>query len=100
MTGAPFDGVTTRGLVDGRELDGLSFGLVRVGLARGAGVLVRGAGDVYAVLDGIVGLGAVAPERAPVDAVDEHPAVTPRTHKAPATKPARRSGPQRITRPP
>ena len=101
MTGAPSGGVTTRRVVvEGRELDGLGFGLAWVDLRGRPDVLVRGATDVCVVLDDTVGVGIGALEKARVGALDEHAAVTPRTHAAPATRPVKRSQPQRITRPP
>ena len=59
MTGAPSGGLTTRWLVDGRELDGLGF--VWAGLGRGGDVLERGAADVDVALDDTLGLGVGMP---------------------------------------
>jgi hypothetical protein len=100
MSGAPSAGLTTRRAVDGRELVGLGFGLERVGVGRRLGVLLLAAVDVCVGLDDAVGVGVGALERAPVEAVEEHAAVTPRTHTAPATRPAKRSRPHRFTQPP
>lgn len=100
MIGAPFEGLTTRWLVAGRELDGLGFGLECVDRRGRTDVLVRGATDVGVVLDGTVGVDVGALERARVAALEEHPTTTPRTHAAPATRPAIRSGPGRLTRQP
>jgi hypothetical protein len=100
MTGAPSEGGTTRWVVDGRELDGVGFGFERDAVRGSTGRLVLGTTDVGIVLDDAVRVGVSALESARVGALDEHPAVTPRTQTAPATRPARRSGPQRLTRPP
>lgn len=98
--GAPSAGLTSRWVVDGPELDGLGFGVERVGLRAGTDVLVRGAGDVCVALGDAVGVGVGVLERARVGALDEHAAVTPRTQAAPTTRPARRTRRQRLTRPP
>jgi hypothetical protein len=100
MTGAPSGGVTTRLVVDGCELDGLGFGVEWVGVGRGADACLLGGRDVCIRLDDAVGLGVGALERATVGAREEHAAVIPRTHTAPATRPAKRSRPQRLTGPP
>ena len=96
MTGAPCGGFTTRWLVDGRELDGLGLGLEWVDVLGGA----LGDADVCAELDDALRVGVGMPETARVGVLDEHAAVTPRTHTAATTRPARRSRPERITRPP
>lgn len=90
MIGAPPDGGTTRCVVDGRELDGLGFGLEWVDLRGGDELLVLGAADVGVALETVeVGVGTL--ERARVGVLEEHAAVTPRTHTAPATRAAKRS---------
>lgn len=102
MTGAPSCGWTTRRVVDGRELAGVGvgFGFERVDERGGTGRLVLGATDVCGVLDDAVRVGVAGLETARVGALDEHAAATPSTQTAPATRPAKRSGPQRLTRPP
>jgi hypothetical protein len=96
MIGAPLDGWTTCCVVDGRELDALDFGLEWVDLRDGDGLLVLGGVDVGVAVETVeVGVGTL--ERARVGALDEHAAVTPRTHTAPATSAAKRSEPRRLT---
>jgi hypothetical protein len=100
MTGAPSGGWTTGLVVDGCELDGLGLGVEWVGVARGTEVCVLAGRDVCIRLDDTVGLGVGALERATVGAREEQAAVAPRTHMAPATRPAKRGRPQRLTGPP
>jgi hypothetical protein len=102
MTGAPSGGVTTRWLVDGPELDGVGvgFGFEWVDRCDRTGRLVLGVTDVCVGLGETVRLGVGVLERARTAALDEHAAVAPRTHTTPATRAAKRSGPQRLTRSP
>jgi hypothetical protein len=91
--------MTTRWVVDGRELDGVGFGFECVGLCDWTERLVLGVTGACVVGDAVrVGVGVL--ERARTAALDEHAAVAPRTHTTPATRAAKRSRPERLTRTP